>query len=139
MRTLYPSIDHFVQSADLIVRIQRPAVVQFQLFDQTGRDRLQCERLAVVSRGATLVFLFGWKDQHASLESFAADAYLNEMVITSPLFPEENSSGGREVTQYDTVPDPEDDGVMSEFLHLPTREARKQGAFNPPCRVYGEP
>jgi hypothetical protein len=27
---------------------------------------------------------FGWKGQHASLESFAADAYLNEMGITSP-------------------------------------------------------
>src|SRR6185312_5848133 len=38
---------------------------------------------------------FGWKDQHASLESFAADAYLNEMGITSPLFPEENTSSGR--------------------------------------------
>jgi CxxC motif-containing protein (DUF1111 family) len=54
---------------------------------------------------------FGWKDQHGSLESFAADAYLNEMGITSPLFPEENTSGGRDVSQYDTVPDPEDDGV----------------------------
>ncbi len=30
---------------------------------------------------------FGWKDQHASLESFAADAYLNEMGITSPTLP----------------------------------------------------
>ncbi len=30
---------------------------------------------------------FGWKDQHASLESFAADAYLNEMGITTPTLP----------------------------------------------------
>ena len=30
---------------------------------------------------------FGWKSQHASLESFSADAYLNEMGITSPLLP----------------------------------------------------
>src|SRR3954468_13665595 len=30
---------------------------------------------------------FGWKNQHASLLSFAADAYLNEMGITNPLFP----------------------------------------------------
>jgi CxxC motif-containing protein (DUF1111 family) len=54
---------------------------------------------------------FGWKSQHASLESFAADAYLNEMGITTPLFPEENTSSGRDVGRYDTVPDPEDDGV----------------------------
>ncbi len=32
---------------------------------------------------------FGWKDQHASLLSFSGDAYLNEMGITSPLFPDE--------------------------------------------------
>ena len=57
---------------------------------------------------------FGWKSQHASLESFAADAYLNEMGITTPILPEENTSLGRDVgfgTPFDTVPDPEDDGV----------------------------
>jgi len=31
---------------------------------------------------------FGWKDQHASLLSFAGDAYLNEMGITNRLQPE---------------------------------------------------
>jgi len=57
---------------------------------------------------------FGWKSQHASLESFAADAYLNEMGITTPLLPDENTSLGRFVgfgTPFDPVPDPEDDGV----------------------------
>ena len=54
---------------------------------------------------------FGWKNQHASLESFSADAYLNEMGITTPLFPDENTSAGREVTGFDPVADPEDDGV----------------------------
>jgi len=53
---------------------------------------------------------FGWKNQHASLESFAADAYLNEMGITSPLFPEENTSSGRSVAAFDPTADPEDDG-----------------------------
>ena len=37
---------------------------------------------------------FGQKSQHASLESFAADAYLNEMGITTPVLPEENTSLG---------------------------------------------
>ena len=57
---------------------------------------------------------FGWKNQHASLESFSADAYLNEMGITSPLFPDENTSNGRFVgsgSGYDPVADPEDDGA----------------------------
>jgi CxxC motif-containing protein (DUF1111 family) len=56
---------------------------------------------------------FGWKCQHASLESFAGDAYLNEMGITNPLFPDENTSAGRFVgfgTAFDPVRDPEDDG-----------------------------
>jgi CxxC motif-containing protein (DUF1111 family) len=61
--------------------------------------------------GASRIGRFGWKSQHASLESFSADAYLNEMGITSPLFPDENSSSGRDVAPFDTVPDPEDDGV----------------------------
>ena len=53
---------------------------------------------------------FGWKNQNASLVSFAADAYLNEMGITSPLQPSENTSMGNSVADYDTVADPENDG-----------------------------
>ncbi|HEY3132035.1 MAG TPA: di-heme oxidoredictase family protein [Acidobacteriota bacterium] len=51
---------------------------------------------------------FGWKDQHASLLSFSGDAYLNEMGITSRLFPTENTSLGRPVAELDGVSDPED-------------------------------
>jgi CxxC motif-containing protein (DUF1111 family) len=39
--------------------------------------------------GETAIGRFGWKDQHASLLSFSADAYLNEMGITSRLQPDE--------------------------------------------------
>ena len=60
--------------------------------------------------GQTRVGRFGWKAQHASLQSFAADAYLNEMGITSPLLPTENTISGKDVTDFDTVADPEDDG-----------------------------
>ena len=45
---------------------------------------------------------FGWKNQQATLLSFAADAYLNEMGITSRLLPNEPTS------VCDTVADPED-------------------------------
>lgn len=57
---------------------------------------------------------FGWKNQHGSLVSFSADAYLNEMGVTNPLFPDENTSGDRFVgfgTIFDPVPEPEDDGT----------------------------
>ena len=62
------------------------------------------------ANGSLRVGRFGWKNQHASLESFAADAYLNEMGITNPLQRVENTSNGNSVAAYDTVPDPEDDG-----------------------------
>jgi CxxC motif-containing protein (DUF1111 family) len=79
---------------------------------------------------------FGWKCQHASLESFAADAYLNEMGITSPLFPEENTSGDRFVgygTAYDRVPDPEDEGedvvAFADFMRA--TKAPSRGRITP--------
>jgi CxxC motif-containing protein (DUF1111 family) len=52
--------------------------------------------------GQTGVGRFGWKDQHASLLSFSGDAYLNEMGITTRLFPDE-------VTKLcNTAPEPND-------------------------------
>jgi len=62
--------------------------------------------------GQTRVGRFGWKNQQASLLSFAADAYVNEMGITSPLQPSERTTlaDGRTTTAFDTVPDPEDVG-----------------------------
>lgn len=63
--------------------------------------------------GSSRVGRFGWKAQHASLVSFASDAYLNEMGVTSPLFMEESTSSGMFVgygTEYDPLPEPEDDG-----------------------------
>ena len=44
------------------------------------------------SPGQFAIGKFGWKDQHASLLSFAADAYLNEMGITNTLQPDEVTS-----------------------------------------------
>ena len=46
----------------------------------------------VESPGKTGIGRFGWKDQHPSLLSFAADAYINEMGITNRLIPSENAS-----------------------------------------------
>jgi CxxC motif-containing protein (DUF1111 family) len=43
----------------------------------------------VEAPGQAGVGRFGWKNQHASLLSFSGDAYLNEMGITTQLFPDE--------------------------------------------------
>jgi CxxC motif-containing protein (DUF1111 family) len=44
--------------------------------------------------GMKTVGKFGWKAQVPTLEQFSGDAYLNEMGITSPLFPNENCPQG---------------------------------------------
>ncbi len=64
--------------------------------------------------GDARVGRFGWKAQHASMVSFSLDAYLNEMGITTPTLPEENTASGIFVgwgSEYDPVADPEDDGI----------------------------
>lgn len=60
--------------------------------------------------GETRVGRFGWKAQHATLDGFAADAYLNEMGVTSRYFPEENAPNGNKalLAKADKVLDPED-------------------------------
>jgi CxxC motif-containing protein (DUF1111 family) len=68
--------------------------------------------------GQTRVGRFGWKNQQASLLSFSADAYVNEMGITSPMQRDENSFNGNvaAAARYDNVPaarpnDIDDEGV----------------------------
>jgi CxxC motif-containing protein (DUF1111 family) len=65
--------------------------------------------------GQTRVGRFGWKGQQASLVSFSADAYLNEMGVTSPLQPNENTSNGNRVPD-DRILD--DDGGDVELFAL---------------------
>jgi CxxC motif-containing protein (DUF1111 family) len=77
--------------------------------------------------GQTRIGRFGWKDQQASLVSFSADAYLNEMGITSPLQPTENTSNGVSVAGFDTVADPEDDGDDVEAFADFMRATRAPG------------
>jgi CxxC motif-containing protein (DUF1111 family) len=53
---------------------------------------------------------FGWKNQHASLLSMAAQEYLDEIGITNALFPTENTCNGTVVQggPFDGKADPED-------------------------------
>jgi CxxC motif-containing protein (DUF1111 family) len=55
--------------------------------------------------GQTRVGRFGWKDQHGSLLSFTADAYVNEMGITSRLKPSDMSTVCKTTTDPEDTPD----------------------------------
>jgi len=76
------------------------------------------------SEGPDRIGRFGWKDQHASLLAFAADAYLNEMGITNSLqktevttvcnppvattFPNTDPT---KITEPNSLPDPTDNNL----------------------------
>jgi CxxC motif-containing protein (DUF1111 family) len=86
---------------------------------------------------------FGWKNQHASLVSFAADAYLNEMGITSLFQPVENTSDGNSVAEFDNVPDPEDAGGVdvdrfAQFMRATKVPPRDQSLVGKAQTIAGE-
>jgi CxxC motif-containing protein (DUF1111 family) len=55
--------------------------------------------------GKTRIGRFGWKDQHGSLLSFVADAYLNEMGVTSRLRPTDTTTIGKLTSDPEDKPD----------------------------------
>ena len=63
-----------------------------------------------VATGEMRVGRFGWKSQHATLLTFGADAYRNEMGITNDLFRNEVAAGidPEALRRCDPTPDPED-------------------------------
>lgn len=79
---------------------------------------------------------FGWKSQHSSLFSFSADAYLNEMGITTPLFPEENKPQGQTIPGgADPAGDPEDNNGDAQRLAVFMR-FMAPAPGNPPGAQY---
>jgi len=77
---------------------------------QPFAQRGQIINVPVLERpGSTRIGRFGHKGQQASLLSFSADAYVNEMGITSPLQPNENTSNGKTVAEPPDAPPGEDD------------------------------
>jgi CxxC motif-containing protein (DUF1111 family) len=69
----------------------------------------------VEAPGQMSVGRFGWKDQHASLLSFAGDAYLNEMGITNRLQPDELTKLCNTASEPNDTPGP--DG-LSDIDHF---------------------
>lgn len=96
----------FVEAIDSSTLV---AIARNQADQTRGRIAGEVIRVPVAEApGAMRVGRFGWKNQNASLLSFAGDAYVNEMGITNRLFMVENTSLGRSVAAFDGVPDPDD-------------------------------
>lgn len=80
--------------------------------------------------GQTGVGRFGWKDQHASLLSFSGDAYLNEMGITTRLFPNEVTTLCNTATEPNDKPDSDGLDDLDHFARFiratkaPARDAQ---------------
>jgi CxxC motif-containing protein (DUF1111 family) len=65
-----------------------------------------------VNTGLRDVGKFGWKNQVPSLLVFSGDAYLNEMGITNPIFPDESCpQGDCSELQFNPMPGLNDDGT----------------------------
>jgi CxxC motif-containing protein (DUF1111 family) len=82
--------------------------------DQPSSLRGQVIQIPVLEApGSNRVGRFGWKNQHASLLSFSGDAYANEMGISTPLFPFENTVNGQPLPPG-TDPFPEANGMTDD-------------------------
>jgi CxxC motif-containing protein (DUF1111 family) len=98
--------------AGLIEAIEDDTLLALADAQMRNRDGVSGRAAMVVDlgTGALRVGRFGWKAQHATLLTFGADAYSNEMGITNDLFPAELAMGVDEarMRRCDPIPDPED-------------------------------
>src|SRR2546426_1054181 len=95
----------------LIEAIPDRAILQMAMSRRPDGITGRAARVLDVATGQMRIGRFGWKAQQATLLAFSADAYLNEVGITSRLFPQENAPNGNldTLAVFDTVPDPEDE------------------------------
>jgi CxxC motif-containing protein (DUF1111 family) len=88
----------------------------------------------VEAPGQMAVGRFGWKDQHASLLSFASDAYLNEMGITNRLQPDEVTKICNTVSEPNDTPGPDGLSDIDHFARFiratkaPARDTQLAGS-----------
>ena len=114
--------------------------------DQCKKNHKICGQVLYVpiveAPGQTRVGRFGWKDQQASLLSFAADAYLNEMGITSRLQPDEVTNLCNTVAEPNDKTGPDGLSDIDHFARFmratetPARDA--QIAQTPKARLGAE-
>ena len=90
---------------------------------QPDTIRGSANRVFDPASGQKRIGRFGHKAQVATLDTFATEAYLMELGITTPMFPEENCpQGDCSLLRCDPVADPEDDGsdaaAFATFMRL---------------------
>ena len=98
--------------AGLVEAIEDATLVALEDPSDKDRDGVsgRAARVVDVATREGRIGRFGWKAQHATLLTFGADAYRNEMGITNDLFPLELALGVSEdrMKACDPIPDPED-------------------------------
>jgi CxxC motif-containing protein (DUF1111 family) len=101
-----------VFGAGLVEAIPDETLLALEDPDDRNLDGVSGRAARVIDLGTNKprIGRFGWKAQHATLRTFSADAYRNEMGITNELFPEELSPGvnGDALKRCDPTPEPED-------------------------------
>lgn len=97
---------------------------------QPVATRGKVNRVLNISTGQLVVGKFGWKSQVPNLFQFSGDAYVNEMGITNPQFPDESCPNGdcAILARCNPLPTLNDDGAgvqnfanFMKFLAAPTR------------------
>jgi CxxC motif-containing protein (DUF1111 family) len=94
----------------------------------------------VEAPGRMSVGRFGWKDQHASLLSFAGDAYLNEMGITNRLQPDEITKLCNTASEPNDTPGPDglsDIDHFARFIRATKAPARDSQLANTTVATNG--
>ena len=79
-------------------------------------------RVMEIRTGAMRVGRFGWKAQVPTLHQFSGDAYMNEMGVTNPEFPNENApQGNAAALAFNPKPTLNDDGTnVAQFFDFMT-------------------
>jgi parallel beta helix pectate lyase-like protein/di-heme oxidoreductase (putative peroxidase) len=93
--------------------------------DETPKTAGQTNMVIDITTGEMAVGKFGWKSQVPNLRQFSGDAHLNEMAITTPMFPEENCPQGK--SHRSDVPAPRENSVDRD----------KHGSAAAPGRLRG--
>jgi CxxC motif-containing protein (DUF1111 family) len=105
--------DGFVEAVDDNTLV---AIAQGQPAQSGGLIQGEVIRVPVLEApGQTRVGRFGWKNQHSSLLSFVADAYLNEMGVTSRLKPVDSTMVCKSTQDPEDHPD---DIGMADIDHF---------------------
>jgi CxxC motif-containing protein (DUF1111 family) len=116
-------------------------IAQAQCKKDNGRICGEAIRVPIVEApGQMGIGKFGWKDQHASLLSFAGDAYINEMGITTRLFPTEIEylcNTVREPNEFPGADGLENVDLIARFVRATKVPARDSRLADSPSAAHG--